>query len=73
MRSGRKRSVRIARMINRVDAHLEADRHGTVRQLAAETGVRRSSLHTIIHKDLKRKKVSAKFILRILTQEQKDF
>ncbi len=44
-----------------------------MRQLAEETGVKRSSLHTIIRKDLRRKKVSAKFIPRILTQEQKDF
>ncbi len=52
---------------------LDNDRRGSVHQLSEETGVKKSSLHQILRKDLKFKKVSAKFILRILTQEQKDF
>ena len=73
MRSGRKRTVRVCRNINRIEAHLEKDRRGSVRQLADETGVKKSTLHKILRKDLHRKKVSCKFIPRILMQEQKDF
>ncbi len=71
--SGRKRSVRTARTINKVCRVMDTDRRGSVRQLASETGVAKSTLHKVLHKDLLLNKVSAKFIPRILTQEQKDF
>ncbi len=59
--------------VRRVQDTLNKDRRGSVRDLANEIGIKKSSLHKILTKDLHFNKVSAKFVPRILTQEQKDF
>jgi len=47
------------------------DRHIAVRELADEVGVSIGSVHTILTADLGLRRVSAKFVLKLLTMEQK--
>ncbi len=44
-----------------------------MREVSAETGISRSTVQRVLRKDLRLRHVSAKFVLKILTQEQKDF
>ncbi len=72
-RTGRPRTVRIPRNVQKVQKTLDNDRRTSIHDLEMDTGLRRSTVHKMMKQDLKLKKVSAKFIPRILTQEQMDF
>jgi hypothetical protein len=47
------------------------DRRVTVRELAEEAGISTGSVHSILTDDLAMRKVSAKFVPKLLTMEQK--
>ena len=72
-RSGRPRSGRSNQNITLVDNQLQQDRRQSIRDVSNATGVPRATVQRIIHKDLRLRHVSSKFIPRVLTQEQKDF
>lgn len=72
-RSGWPRSTRTPEAVQAVTAQLGQDRRQTVQQLAEEVGVNKSTLHTILKKDLNLSKVTPKFVPRLLTDEQKRF
>ncbi len=72
-RSGRPRTVRIPRNVKKLQNTLDNDRRTSMRDLEVDTGLKRSSVHRMMKQDLKVKKVSAKFIPRILMQEQINF
>ncbi len=72
-RSGRGRSGRSQQNIAAVQAQVNQDRHQSVREIATETGISRSTVQRVLRKDLHLRHTSAKFVPRILTQEQKDF
>ena len=70
-RPGRpKRRARFARQIQTI---VERDGRTTLKRLSEETGLAATSVHRVLHQDLKFSKISAKFIPRVLTQEQKNF
>jgi hypothetical protein len=49
------------------------DRCVTVRELVEEVGISTDSVHSILTDDLAMRRVSAKFVLKLLTMEQKQF
>ncbi len=71
-RSGRCKSVRTQENIDFIRELLEDDRHKTVRELVAESGLSQGSVHRIIRQDLKFSRICAKFVPRLLTPEQRE-
>ncbi len=60
-------------IIQKVSNKISEDRRETVRSVAADLGISKSSVHNILKKDLSLTKLCLKFIPKLLTQEQKDF
>ena len=58
-------------MIARVEQVVMEDRRLTVRQIAANTVISLGSVDTILHDDLKMRKVSARCVPRMLTDENR--
>ncbi len=72
-RSGCGRSGHSQANITVIQNQVNQDRRQSVREIAAETGISHSSVQRILRKDLRLRHVSAKFIPRILSDEQKEF
>ena len=72
-RPGCPRTARTPEAVQQVSALLGQDCRSTVRELSTEIGVSKSSVHSILKKDLNLSKVAPKFILKLLTDEQKCF
>ncbi len=72
-RSGRARTGRSQQNITLIQRQVEQDRCQSVREVAAETGIPKTTVQRVLQKDLRLRHVSSKFVPRILTQEQKDF
>ncbi len=70
-RCGRPRSVRTQEGLDHLSQCLQQDRRQTVAEMSSVTGIKKSSLHTMLKKDMKLSKLCPKFIPRILTDEQK--
>ncbi len=74
-RSGKPKSARTERGINHVRSVLQRDGRQTVRDIAdaapGDIHISKSSVQRILKKDLKFSKLSAKFVPRILTDEQR--
>ena len=58
-------------MIARVEQMVMEDRRLSVRQIVANAGISLGSVDTILHDDLKMRKVPARRVLRMLTHENK--
>jgi len=58
-------------MIARVEQMVMEDRRLTVKQIAANAGISFGSVDTILNDDVKMWKVSARWVLRMLTDENK--
>jgi len=65
------RTGRSEDMIARVEQMVMEDCRLTVRQIAAHAGISVGSVDTILHDDLKLRKVSARWVPRMLTDENK--
>lgn len=71
-RSGRPSTSRNENMIARVNALVRSDRRLTVREIAEECEISTGSCDEILREDLNMHRVSAKFVPRLLTEDQKD-
>jgi transposase len=71
-RSGRPSTSRTAGMIENVRQLIQCDRRMTIVELAQEFGISIVSIHAILSDDLTMRHVSAKFVPRQLTTDQKD-
>jgi len=71
LRHGRTSTSRNDNVINQGPTFLMQDRRITVRELADEVEVSIGSVHTILTADLGLRKVSVKFVPKLLTMEQK--
>ena len=69
-RQGRPSTSRNDNVINQVRTLVMQDRRITVRELADVVGVSIGSVHTILTADLGLRRVSAKFVPKLLTMEQ---
>jgi len=67
----RPRTSRSKDMIARVEQMVMEDRRLTVKQIAVNAGISVGSVDTILHDDLKMRKVSARCVPRMLTDENK--
>ena len=67
----RPRTSRSADIVERVEKLVLEDRRMTVEQIASRVGISVGSAHTILHVDLKMKKVSSRWVPRMLTDEHK--
>jgi len=70
-RSGRPSTSRNEIVIDQVRTLLMQDRRITIRELADEAGVSIGSVHSIVTEDLGLRRISAKFVPKLLTIEQK--
>ncbi len=57
----------------KIGAMLNQDRRHTLKDMSLQTGVSVSTVHRIVHKDLRLSKLSCKFIPKLLTAEQQNF
>jgi len=64
-------SSRSEDMIARVEQMVMDERRLSVKQIAANAGVSAGSVDTILHDDLKMRKISARWVPRMLTDENK--
>jgi histone-lysine N-methyltransferase SETMAR len=71
-RPGRPSSSRNEENIEKVRQAINEDRRKTIEQVSEETNVSWSSWQRILTEDLRMRRVSAKFVPRLLTEEQKD-
>ena len=67
----RPRTSRSEDMIARVEQMVMEERRLTVKQIAAIAGISVGSVDTILHEDLKMRKISARWVPRMLTDENK--
>ncbi|XP_011883996.1 PREDICTED: putative uncharacterized protein FLJ37770 [Vollenhovia emeryi] len=70
-RSGRPSTSRIDENVQRVRDFLNSDRRFSVYQVADALNIPKSTVHRIISEDLLMRKVSAKLVPRVLTDDQK--
>ncbi len=68
--TGRTRSARTDENIQTIRDLLEDDRCKTIRELIIQSSLSQGTVHRIIQKDLKFSRICAKFVPRLLTQQQ---
>ncbi len=72
-RSGRPRSAHTQANIDSVRQVIQADRRASISDICEDTNLKRTTVHTIVKKDLHFSKLAPKFVPRLLTDEQKHF
>ncbi len=68
---GRPRSARNAEAIQKIRDCLERDTRQTVREMVYECSLSKDTVHQILIKELKVKRIASRFIPHVLTQEQR--
>ena len=71
-RSGRPTTSRTEELINSLRDLINTNRRLTIREIAEELGASYGTCQTIITEDLGMRRISAKFVPRLLTPDQKD-
>ena len=71
-RSGRPSTSRTDENIDKINALVREDRHRTIDQLCEMSGMSWSSIQRISSEDLHMRRVAAKFVPRLLTDEQRE-
>ena len=71
-RSGRPSTSQKEEVINQVREKMLEDRRLTVQEIVAEVGISTGSVHSILTENLNLQKVPAKFVLKLLTEQQKE-
>ena len=69
-KSGRPSSTKGNDHIEKVRSSIRENRRLTVREVSEEAGICKSACHTILTEKLKMHRVAAKFVPRLLTEEQ---
>ena len=69
-KSGRPKSASRKEIVSKIKEIIEGDRF-TVRDIARKVGISLSTVYLILKKHLKGRKISAKWVLHLLTNEQK--
>ena len=71
-RYGRSKEVRTPEMIGQIKNFMDKDRRVSIETISAQFGVSVGTVHIIIHKELKMRKICAKFVPRVLREDQKE-
>ena len=70
-KSGRPKSASRKEIVSKIKEIIEGDARFTVRDIARKVGISLSTVHLILKKHLKVKKISARWVPHLLTDEQK--
>lgn len=71
LRSGRPKTAIVKRSIDRIQEELDTDRRVSIRQMVENTGLSQGTVHRILTRHLQVRRLSCKFVLKILTTEQR--
>ena len=71
-RCGRSKEIRTPELIGQIKNFMDKDRHVSIETISAQFDVSVGTVHTIIHDELKMKKICAKFVPKMLREDQKE-
>ena len=71
-RCGRSKEVNTPELIGKIKNFMDKDRRVSIETISAQFDVSVGTVHTLIRKELKMRKIYAKFVLRVLRDDQKD-
>ena len=71
-RYGRSKEVRTPELIGQIKNFMDKDRHVSIETIRAQFDVNVGTVHTIIREELKMPKICAKFVPRVLREDQKE-
>ena len=71
-RCGRSREVRTSEMIGQINDFMNRDRRVPIETLSAQFNVSVGAVHIIIREELKMRKICAKFVPRVLREDQRE-
>ena len=72
VRCGRSKEVRTLDLIGQIKNFTDKDRRVSIETISALFDVSVGTVHTIIHEELKMRKICAKFVPRVLREDQKE-
>ena len=72
-RCGRSKEVRTPQLIGQMKNFMDKDRRVSVETISAQFDVSVGTLHTLIREELKMRKICAKFVPRVLREDQKEW
>ena len=71
-RCGRNKEVRTPYLIGQIKNFIDKDCHVSIETISAQFDVSVGTEHTIIHEELKMRKICTKFVSRVLREDQKE-
>ena len=71
-RCGRSKEVRTPELIGQIKNFMDKDRRVSMETISAQFDVTVGTVHTIIHKELKMRKICTKFVPRVPREDQKE-
>ena len=71
-RCERSKEIRIADVIGQIKNFMDKDRRVSIETINAQFDVSVGTVHTIFRVELKMRKICAKFVLRVLREDQKE-
>ena len=71
-RCGRSKEIRTPALIGQIKNFMDKDRPVSIETISAQFDVRVGTVHTIIREELKMRKIYAKFVPRMLREDQKE-
>ena len=71
-RRGRNKEARTPNLIGQIKNFMNKDRRVSIETISAQFDVSVGTVHTIIHEELKMWKICAKFVPRVLREDQKE-
>ena len=71
-RCGKSKEVRTPELIGQLKNFMDKDRRVSIETINAQFDVRVGTIHTIIREELKMRKIGAKFVPRVLREDQKE-
>ena len=71
-RCGRSKEVRTPELIGQIKNFIDKDRRVSIETISAQFDVSVGAVHTVIHEELKMRKICAKFVPRVLREDQKE-
>ena len=71
-RCGRSKEVRTLKLIGQIKNFMEKDRCVSIETISTQFDVSVGTVHPIIRKELKMRKICAKFVTRVLREDQKE-
>ena len=71
-RCGRSKEVNIPELIGQIKNFMDKDRRVSIETISAQFVVSVGTVHTIIHEELKMRKICAKFVTKVLREDQKE-